>query len=189
MFTPDGRRLIGASAGGFVNVWDTATGRQLSRVDTGQSAVQDIAVSPDGGLLATAACSRRQATAGPSNSGTRRPAASSPSSVDTRRRCRCSPSTGDGRRLASAGDDHSVIVRDVAGRRPLATLTGHTARVRGLAFTAAGTLVSGAADGRVVSWSFDVAAARSQVCAGRALTRQEWAAHLPSVAYRPACGR
>lgn len=181
-FSPDGSRLYGASAGGYVNVWDVGTGRQLRRAGTGQSAVQDIAVSPDGAVLATAGDSRTVKLWDAASGAELATLGGHTAPVQVLAFSR------DGRRLASAGDDHTVVVWDLATRRPLVTLSGHGARVRGLAFTAAGTLVSGAEDGRLVSWSFDAAAARVRLCAGRALTREEWAVHLPSVPYRPSCG-
>ena len=47
--------------------------------------------------------------------------------------------------------------------------------------------ISGAEDGRIIRWSFDLRAARAQICAtaGRELTRQEWATHIPLRAVRP----
>ncbi|GAA4255817.1 nSTAND1 domain-containing NTPase [Dactylosporangium darangshiense] len=181
-FTPDGRRLFGASAGGYVNVWDVGTGRQLSRYGTGQSAVQDIAVSPDGTVVATAGDSRTVKLWDAASGQELATLGGHTAPVQVLAFSR------DGRRLASAGDDHTVVVWDLAARRPLVTLTGHGGRVRGLAFTAAGALVSGAEDGRIISWSFDVATARARLCTGRSLTPQEWASHLPSVPYRPSCG-
>ncbi|MEW1587166.1 hypothetical protein AB0283_17225 [Micromonospora vinacea] len=100
------------------------------------------------------------------------------------------PSAATAAGSSSAGDDRTIVVWDTGTRQRVATLSGHGARVRGLAFTAAGTLISGAEDGRIVSWSFDLRAARAQICAaaGRELTRQEWATHIPSEPYDPSCG-
>lgn len=182
-FTPDGRRLLGASVGGYINTWDITTGKQLNRVNTQQSAVQDIAVSPDGSWLATAGDSR---TIKLWDAATGRETAvlsghTAPIQVLAISR--------DGRRLASAGDDHTIIIWDTSTRQHVATLTGHSARIRGLAFTPDGNLISGAEDGRIISWSFDLHAAKAQICAaaGRNLTRQEWATHIPSEPYKPSC--
>ncbi|MGC4847362.1 helix-turn-helix domain-containing protein [Micromonospora sp. DT15] len=183
-FTPDGRRLLGASVGGFVNTWDVTTGTLLSRVKSQQGTVQDIAVSPDGALLATAGDSRSvklwDAAAGSELAVLHGHTA--PVQVLAFSR--------DGRRIASAGDDRTIIIWDTVTQQRVTTLSGHGARVRGLAFTAAGTLISGAEDGRIVRWSFDLRAARAQICtkAGRELTRQEWARHIPSERYDPSCG-
>ncbi|MET8199962.1 nSTAND1 domain-containing NTPase [Micromonospora taraxaci] len=183
-FAPDGRRLLGASVGGYINTWDVTTGKLLSRVNSRQGTVQDIAVSPDGTLFATAGDSRTiklwDATTGSELAVLQGHTA--PIQVLAFSR--------DGHRIASAGDDRTISVWDTGTRRHVATLTGHTARIRGLAFTANGALVSGAEDGRIVRWSFDLDAAKAQICAaaGRELSRQEWAAYVPSEPYRPSCG-
>ncbi|WP_203701575.1 WD40 repeat domain-containing protein [Asanoa iriomotensis] len=182
-FIPDGRRLLGASVGGYINTWDITTGKLLNRVNTQQSAVQDIVVAPDGSWLATAGDSR---TVKLWDAATGRETAvlsghTAPVQVLAVSR--------DGRRLASAGDDHTIIVWDTSTRRRVAALTGHRARIRGLAFTPSGNLISGAEDGRIISWSFDLRAAKAQICAAadRNLTRPEWAAHIPSEPYKPSC--
>jgi WD40 repeat protein len=184
VFTPDGRRLVGASVGGYLNVWDVATGELLQRINTQQGAIQDVAVSADGSLLATAGDSR---TVQLWNAVTYRRTAvldghTAPVQVLA--------FSGDGRTLASAGDDHTIVLWDVATRRQTAILTGHSARIRGLAFLSAATLVSGAEDGRIITWSLDVRAATAHICAaaGRGMTPEEWAANVPSVPYRPSCG-
>lgn len=182
-FTPDGRRLLAGSVGGYINAWDATTGKPLSRINTHQGAVQDIAITADGALVATAGDSR---TVKLWDAGTLTEVAelhghTAPIQVLAFSR--------DGHTLASAGDDHAIILWDVPSRTRIASLTGHTARIRGLAFTPDGTLVSGGEDGRIISWSVDPAAATAHICseAGRRLTREEWAAQLPSLAYRPSC--
>ncbi|MFC7484030.1 hypothetical protein ACFQX7_33910 [Luedemannella flava] len=82
-----------------------------------------------------------------------------------------------------------IAIWDVRRRTHRFTLSGHTGRIRGLAFAADGTLISGGDDGRIVRWSLDPAEAVRRVCAnaGAGLSRDEWAAHLPSLDYQPRC--
>ncbi|GAB3854044.1 hypothetical protein ACFPIJ_61410 [Dactylosporangium cerinum] len=180
-FTPDGRRLLGASVGGYVNTWDVTTGQQLGRVNTGQRAVQSIAVSDDGSRYATAGDSRTIKLWDTASGQQLAELSGHTAAVQVVAFSR------DGRLLASAGDDRTVIVWDVATHRPVARLSGHAARVRGLVFTTDG-LVSAGDDGRLIGWTLDARAAQQRICAaGRVLTRAEWAAHLGSRPYRPAC--
>ncbi|MFF6827351.1 WD40 repeat domain-containing protein [Streptomyces longwoodensis] len=71
----------------------------------------------------------------------------------------------DGRTLASAGDELTVRLWDVPGRRPWATLTGHTNAVWGVAFAPGGrTVASSSNDGTVRLWDLDVRARLDRIC-------------------------
>jgi WD40 repeat protein len=52
-FTPGGDRVMTASWDGSARIWDPSTGRRLADFQ-GQEAIQALAMSPDGSLLATA---------------------------------------------------------------------------------------------------------------------------------------
>lgn len=186
-FLPDGKRLIAGNVGGILNIWsiDPADkfGRLVKRIETGQGALQDIALSPDGRLLATAG-DRRTIKLWDVDSLSEVAVLSGHTAPIQELAF-----SGDGRRLASAGDDATVVVWDVSSLKEIAVLSGHTDRILGLAFTPSGRVLSGGDDGRVIDWSLDVAAASGQICAraGRALTADEWAAYLPSLPYAPTC--
>ncbi|WP_027346984.1 nSTAND1 domain-containing NTPase [Hamadaea tsunoensis] len=181
VFTPDGR-LLGSGLNGMIQTWNVATA-DYKAVPGRQGALQNLALSPDATLLATAGDGR---TVKLWDARTLEPLAvlsghSAPVQV-----LAFSP---DGRFLASAGDDRTVAIWDVGSRRLVATLAGHTGRIRGLAFLPGGDLLSGGEDGRIIHWRLDPATATRTICAQvrRDLTPQEWTAHLPSVPYRPVC--
>ncbi|MFJ9520979.1 XRE family transcriptional regulator [Kitasatospora sp. NPDC101801] len=183
VFTPSGERLLGVGPSGKLAGWDPASGALLSRDDTGQGAVQALALSPDGSVLATSGDGRTVALRDGRTGRQTALLKGHASAVQTLAFSR------DGRLLASAGDDGSVLVWDVAARRRLATLTGHTARIRALAFTDDGALLSGAEDGRVVRWPLDPDRAASDLCrgAGSGLSAEQWGDYLPSLEYRGTC--
>jgi WD40 repeat protein len=56
----------------------------------------------------------------------------------------------DGTLLASAADDTTVRLWEVASGTHVRTLTGHTDSVRGVAFSPVGTLLASAADDKTV---------------------------------------
>ena len=53
-FSADGKRIVGGGGGGFAEIWDAATGQELTTVRGHTDHVLDAAFSPDGCRLATA---------------------------------------------------------------------------------------------------------------------------------------
>lgn len=53
VFSPDGTRLLTASADGCVYVWDVGTGKQIARYPVFAGGLEAIAISPDGRCIAT----------------------------------------------------------------------------------------------------------------------------------------
>jgi len=54
-YSPDGQRLITGGADGVVAVWESATGQQLSRLETTNPPIRRVVVSPDGQRLVAVA--------------------------------------------------------------------------------------------------------------------------------------
>jgi WD40 repeat protein len=145
-FSRDGTTLASASTSDdntVVCLWDRASRESLATVDRHIGAVQALALSPDGRILASAGdevvrlwdpASGRSLTTLAGHTDSVRALALSP----------------DGRLLASAGHDQAVHLWDTALGCPLVTLNGHTAGVNALAFSPGGHTLASAGDDHVV---------------------------------------
>ncbi|MCX5402704.1 helix-turn-helix domain-containing protein [Streptomyces sp. NBC_00335] len=143
-YTPDGTTVISGGGDGTTRLWDVRSGRLTATLAGHTDYVLAVSVDPAGSVLATAAFDQSVVLwdlRGPVL--TARPftevwhATYSP----------------DGKLLATADADHTVLVWDVAGRRVLATFSGHAETVFSVAFAPDGrTLASAGADGTVRLW-------------------------------------
>jgi WD40 repeat protein len=57
-FTPDGRTIVSGEAGGAIRLWEVATGMQRRTLTGHGMAIQGLAVSGDGRLLASASADK-----------------------------------------------------------------------------------------------------------------------------------
>jgi WD40 repeat protein len=154
--------LATADAGHGVQLW-TLSGQRVQRFDDHQAAVYQVAFSPDGTLLASADGAGAvvvRAVAGKRAGTDRRALAGHTEAVQ---HLAFSP---DGTHLASASRDGGVRLWSVAGvggagaeradrtDRADRILAGHTAEIRGLAFSADGAyLATASRDGTARVWS------------------------------------
>jgi WD40 repeat protein/transcriptional regulator with XRE-family HTH domain len=156
-FSPDGRTLASAGSDGTVRLWDVATRRTVALLDGHLDSVRAVAFSPDGRFLASGCADgaielwdvtgRRVLADLAGHSGGVNTVAFAP----------------DGGLLASGSSDRTVRLWDMSklttnlwgttSHQPLATLTGHTDVVLGVAFSLDGrTLASGGSDRTVRLW-------------------------------------
>jgi WD40 repeat protein len=133
VFLADGNTLISAGADGTVRLWDAAAGKEVGRLDGLPRPVQALAASPDGRTLVTAAATgqiqvwdvptRRLRTALP-----QRPAQSLAFAPD-------------GKTVAIGGQDN-VLLWDMDGGKPRATLKAPELIVSAVAFSGDGRLLA-----------------------------------------------
>ena len=194
-FSPDGKTLAVASTDNLTRLWDVADPArpvQLGKPLGGfTSYAIGLAFTPDGKLLAVGSADktiRLWSIANPAQ----------PVQVGA-------PLTGpagyvwalafspDGTTLAAGATDGTVwlwSVTNPASPSLIATLTGPAGHVYSVAFAPSGGQLAASSDnGTVHLWDVSPAAARAQVCGnlGQPLTRAEWAAYVPGVAYRAPC--
>jgi WD40 repeat protein/regulation of enolase protein 1 (concanavalin A-like superfamily) len=145
-FAPNGRLIASAAFEAGVKVWDVNSRRQVAAVPD-RTIWHALAFSPDGSLLAVGTDKGIDVR---STSSWQRLALLSPPGGVTDGLA-FSP---DGANLAAAVSDHSVRVWDLAKRREVAVLWGHTAAVDSVAFAPDGKiLASGSPDNTVRLWN------------------------------------
>lgn len=149
-FSPDGRRLVVCCAAGKQNVlqiWDTATGKDLVKLPAQAATVIQVAFSPDGKFFALV-----------DGDGLARV-------IETESGLEQFPLVGhsgrvhgiafspDGRRLATAGADRTIKLWDAATGKEILTLRGHSMGVSSVLFSPDGhRLVSAGPDRTLRIW-------------------------------------
>jgi WD40 repeat protein len=139
-FSPDGRRLAGASAGGDeVLLWTAATGQLRQALEGHTGAVTALAFAPDGETLVSGS---RDGTVRRWDPATGRQLALL--------RGHSGPVTGlafrpDGKQLASAGEDEEVILWDPVAGRQVGALREFGRKVTAVAYGPKGKVLASAA--------------------------------------------
>jgi WD40 repeat protein len=147
-FAPDGQTFFSASITDGVSVHESATGKELRRLNSGREhTFSDVAFSPDGRTIATSrlwGAVRLWETATGAQRCLIGPKLESWSSV---------AAAPDGRLLAAGGaESHAVRVWQLPTGQELGTFRGHGGPVTALAFCAGGKLMSVNADGTALIW-------------------------------------
>jgi Tol biopolymer transport system component len=152
-YSPDGRRLAGASLDGTVRVWDLAAGREALSLTGHTGAVTSVAFSPDGKRLASAggaAYLGEPETVKVWDLATGQEALSLKGHTSGITGAAYSP---DGKHLATASWDGTVRVWDLATGHEALALHGHIGPVVSVAYSPDGKrLATASYDGTVKVW-------------------------------------
>jgi WD40 repeat protein/ABC-type uncharacterized transport system involved in gliding motility auxiliary subunit len=152
-FSPDGTRLVTASADDTAKVWDVETGEEIATLAGHTGDVIGAAFSPDGEMIATSSADNTVRLWDP-DSGEELAVLEGHRSVVWR--VAFSP---DGTRLVSAGQDQAVIIWDVKSRQPDQVMTTQSP-IFALDYSPLGDrIATGSQDGTVTIWDAESGAA------------------------------
>lgn len=148
IISPDGQKLISASADKTIKIWDLVSGREIKTLIGHSSYVNYLAISPDGQILVSAsadktikvwnlAANQEIYTLNGHNNYVNALAISS-----------------DGQWLASGSADKTVKIWNLVNGQKIRTLTGHTSPINSVAISLNGEfLASGSADKTIKIWN------------------------------------
>jgi WD40 repeat protein len=146
-FAPDGKTLASASDSKQISFWDPVTGKRKLTFTTPESP-QYVAFTADGNSVVTDGCERW--SLGVWNAATGKLQYSFGGYPEVGLRHALSP---DGRLLASSGNEHTIVVRELASGQVRRRLKGHLAHITGLTFgLSSRLLVSASQDTTALVW-------------------------------------
>jgi WD40 repeat protein len=144
-FSPNDGILAGGGGNGVVRLWDLKEGRVLREFETHRQRIRGLAFSPDGSLLASSGDDRVLRITSVHGADPGFALSVHPAKV-------LSLVFYAPRRVATAGSDNLIRLWDLAARREIGRLAGHSGSVAALAITD-DTLVSGSFDTTVRLWN------------------------------------
>ena len=147
--TPDGRRVVSASADTTLKVWDLSSGQAVATLQGHSAWVFACAVTPDGQRVVSASADK---TLKVWDLVSGQAVATLQGHADWVLACAVTP---DSRNVVSASADKTLKVWDLASGQAVATFQGHAASVRACAVTPDGRrVVSASADKTLKVWDF-----------------------------------
>ncbi len=169
-FSSNGRLLASASEDTKVIVWDLASGRKQTEIPGDGGKVSHLAFSPDSQVLAAATQRGRIGLWDPQTGQALPPLEGEAAVLPKPEGGRAVTFSPDGRLLAAAGpNDKTVMLWDLASRRLLGRLVGHSENVLAATFSADGrTLATASADKKVMLWEVATRKALGTVLEGHA---------------------
>jgi WD40 repeat protein/serine/threonine protein kinase len=155
VFSPDGMRIVTASADGTARIWDARTGLQLLTLSGHQGSVFSAAFSPEGSRIVTASADRTLRIWNAASGALLKVLTGHTAGVFT------AAWSADGARIVSASRDRTARIWNAHDGAVLRVLAGHGDVVSAAAFSPDGT--------RVATASFDRTARIWDARSGRAL--------------------
>ena len=162
LFSADGTLLAAAGDGGSCQVWRAPSGTEVARLlpldasgAIDAQPVRQIAISPDGGRLATATedgAGRIYDITSGKLQVTLSSDAAAIGSVGHGNIAQAIAFSPDGKRLITGSWDRTAMIWDAATGRPLIALRGHTDKITGVAFAGPSRAITSSADGTARIW-------------------------------------
>jgi WD40 repeat protein len=177
-FSPDGKRLAASGAKGLFALWELATGRLIYEApELGNSALPNLAFSPDGRYIATANRQRKTLNLWDGRTGRPivRPFTGHGSAVEA---VAFSP---DGHFVASGSSDMTVRLWDLENGEPVGTPVTIGGLVSGLAFSADGQRLAASSNNKFTIHIWDGPGAWAKLHCQRLtrnMSREEWGRYV-----------